>query len=57
MSRYCIPLQHLAYADTVLLSGAASPSLAVIAVTVKIKIGRITMIDLGEGEEVVWGRF
>ena len=40
-----------------LLSRAASPSLAVIAVTVKIQIGRMTMIDLGDGEEVVWGRF
>ena len=41
----------------VLLSWAALPSLAVIAVTVKIQIGRMTMIDLGDGKEVVWGRF
>ena len=34
-----------------------TPSLAVIAVTVKIQIGRMTMIDEGDGEEVVWGRF
>ena len=40
-----------------LLSRTASPSLAVIAVTVKIQIGRMTMIDQGDGEEVVWGRF
>ena len=31
-----------------LLCRTASPSLAVIAVTVKIKIGRMTMIDLGD---------
>ena len=41
----------------VLLSRTASPSLAVIAVTVKIQIGRMTMIDQGDEEEVVWGRF
>ena len=52
---YCIPLQYLAY--VVLLSRAASPSLSVIAITVKIQIGRMTMFDLGDGEEVVWGRF
>ena len=40
-----------------LLSRTASPSLAVIAVTVKIRIDWMTMIDLGNGEEVVWGRF
>ena len=40
-----------------LLSRTASPSLAVIAVTVIIQIGRITIIDQGDGEEVVWGRF
>ena len=40
-----------------LLSRAASPSLAVIAVTVKIHLGRMTMIDLVDGKEVVWGRF
>ena len=41
----------------VLLSWTASPSLAVIAVTIKIQIRRMTMIDQGNGEEVVWGRF
>ena len=41
----------------VLLSRAASPSLAVIAVTVKIQLGRMTIIDLGDEKEVVWGRF
>ena len=41
----------------VLLSRTASPSLAVIAVTVKIQIGRMTMIDQGDGKEVVWGLF
>ena len=41
----------------VLLSRTASLSLAVIAVTVKIQMGRMTMIDLGDEEEVVWGRF
>ena len=41
----------------VLLSRTASPSLAVIAVTVKIQIGRMTMIDQGDGEEVVWDVF
>ena len=41
----------------VLLSRAASPSLAVIAVTVKIQLGRMTIIDLGDEREVVWGRF
>ena len=40
-----------------LLSRTASPSLAVIAVTVKIQIGRMTMIGQGDGEEVVWRRF
>ena len=35
----------------------ASPSLDVITVTVKIQIGRMTMIDLGDREEVFWGRF
>ena len=40
-----------------LLSRAASPSLAVIAVTVKIQLGRMTMIDLGDEKEVVWGCF
>ena len=46
--RYCV----------VLLSITASPpSLAEIAVKVKIQIGRMMMIDRGEGEEVVWGRF
>ena len=40
-----------------LLSRTASPSLAVIAVTVKIRIDRMTMIDLGDEEEVVWGHF
>ena len=43
--------------SVVLLSRAASPSLAVIAVTVKIRIGRMTMIGPGDGEEVVWRRF
>ena len=38
-------------------SWTAPPSLAVIAVTVKIQIRRMTMIDQGDGEEVVWGRF
>ena len=38
-------------------SKTASPSLVVIAVTVKIQIGRMTMVDRGDGEEVVWGRF
>ena len=28
-----------------------------IAVTVKIQIGRMTMIDQGDGEEVVWDVF
>ena len=41
----------------VLLSRTASPSLAVIAVTFKIQIRRMTMIDQRDGEEVVWGRF
>ena len=31
--------------------------MAVIAVTVEIQIGRMTMIDQGDGKEVVWGRF
>ena len=31
--------------------------MAVIAVTVKIQIGRMTMIGQGDGEEVVWRRF
>ena len=52
---YCIPLQHAAY--IVLLSITASSSLAVIAVTVKIQIGPMTMIGQGVGEEVVWRRF
>ena len=52
---YCIPLQYLAY--VVLLSRTASPSLAVISVTVKIKIGRMTMIGQGDVEEVFWRRF
>ena len=52
VSRY---LQHIAY--VVLVSRTASLSLVVISVTVKIQIGRMTMIDLGYGEEVVWGRF
>ena len=39
------------------LSRTASPSLAVIAVTVKIQIGPMTMIGQGVGEEVVWRRF
>ena len=39
---YCIPLQYLAY--VVLLSRTASPSPAVIAVTVKIRVGRMTVI-------------
>ena len=41
----------------VLLSRTASPSPAVIAVTVKIQIGRMTVIGQGDGEEVVWRRF
>ena len=41
----------------VLLSRTASPSPAVIDVTVKIQIGRMTMIGQGDGEEVVWRRF
>ena len=41
----------------VLLSRTASPSLAVIAVTVKIQIGPMTMIGQGVGKEVVWRRF
>ena len=41
----------------VLLSRTASPSAAVIAVTVKIQIGRMTVIGQGDGEEVVWRRF
>ena len=53
--RYCIPLQYLAY--VVLLSRTASPPLAVTAVTVKIQIDRMTMIGLGDEEEVVWRRF
>ena len=52
---YCIPFQYLAY--VVLLSRTASTSPAVIAVTVKIQIGRMTMIGQGDGEEVVWRRF
>ena len=52
---YCTPLQYLAY--VVLLSRTASPPLAVIAVTVKIQIGRMTMVGQGDGEEVVWRRF
>ena len=52
---YCIPLQYLAY--VVLLSRTASPSPAVIAVTVKIQIGRMTMIGHGDVEKVVWRRF
>ena len=31
--------------------------MVVIAVTVKIQISRMTMIDQGDGKEVVWGRF
>ena len=46
---YCIPLQHLAY--VVLLSRTASPSLAVIAVTAKIQICRMTMIGQGDGKK------
>ena len=45
---YCIPLQYLAY--VVLLGRTESRSLAVIAVTVKIQIGRMTMIDQRGGE-------
>ena len=41
----------------VLLSRTASPSPAVIAVTVKIQIGRMTVIGHGDGKEVVWRRF
>ena len=41
----------------VLLSRTASPSPAVIAITVKIQIGPMTMIGQGVGEEVVWRRF
>ena len=41
----------------VLLSRTASPSLAVIAVTVKIQVGPMTLIGHGVGEEVVWRRF
>ena len=41
----------------VLLSRTASPSPAVIALTVKIQIGRMTMIGQGMGEEVVFRRF
>ena len=52
---YCIPLQYLAY--VVLLSRTASPSPAIIAVTVKIQIGRMTVIGHGDVEEVVWTRF
>ena len=52
---YCIPLQYLAY--VLLLSRTASPSLAVIAVTVKIQISLMTMIGQGDVEEVVWRRF
>ena len=52
---YCISLQYLTY--VVLLSRTASPSPAVIAVTVKIQIDRMTMIGQGVGEEVVWRRF
>ena len=40
-----------------LLRRTASPSLAVIAVTVKILIGPLTMIGKGDGKEVVWRRF
>ena len=52
---YCIPLQYLAY--VVLLSRKPSPLPAVIAVTVKIQIGRMTVIGQGDGKEVVWRRF
>ena len=41
----------------VLLSRTVSPSLAVIAVTVKIQIGRMTMIDQGDGKKWFGGVF
>ena len=50
-------MNGLAHLCVVLLNRIVSPSLAVIAVKVKIQIGRMTTMDKRDGEEVVWGCF